>query len=270
MLRIQRCARLWVALLAGLAIVSKSAEGHEIKVLLDRLSVSKGEQDAVFLSWGHLLPTDAPVRGETLEHYRFHTPSGSVQPLATDEESDQRNVVHLEEEGLYTAEAVRKSSIMTVFTLGDRHVHFVGPKTEIREGALIKDSFRSHQSAKALATSGNANEIPKPVGHDLEIVPTTAPADWVVGQEIPFQVLFEGQPLIGELFQAKPLDFKPDDVWTWVRPTDQEGQAILLPDRPGTWLIKATYKQPAPVDQHDLFDADSWTATLVFEIRAEE
>jgi hypothetical protein len=139
------------------------------------LECQKGEKDAVFLSWGHLLPTEGPTRGEDVEGYQLLTPRGSVQILATDKESDQRNVVHLEEEGLYTAAAIRKPSVLTVFTLGDQHVHFLGPKTEVREGGNIEDSFRSFQFAKALVTAGNASETPKPIGHTLEIVPTTPP-----------------------------------------------------------------------------------------------
>lgn len=247
-----------------------TSRAHEIKVLLDRMDVRKGDEDVVFLSWGHLLPTDGPTRGEDIESYRFLTPSGSAQFLSTDIESDQRNVVHLEEAGLYTAEAVRKPAVLTIFTLGDRHVHFVGPKTEVRDGAKIEDSFRSFQYAKALVSTAPGPEKPKPVGHVLEIVPEAGPEGWVVGKEIPFRVLFEGKPLSGKLFQAKPIGFKPDDVWTWTRPTDQDGQAILRPDRAGTWLLKATVERPAPAEERDRFDADHWTATLVLEIRGDK
>jgi|GEM_PF-1453344 len=258
----------WGAAVAGAVLASAAvrARAHEIKVMLDRMSVKKGDKDVVFLSWGHLLPTDGPTRGEDIERYQLLTPSGSVQILATDKESDQRNVVHLEEEGVYTAEAVRKPAVLTVFTLGDKHVHFVGPKTEVREGAQIKDSFRSFQYAKAMVAAGNAPAPPKPVGHVLEIVPAVGEAEWTAGRDIPFRVLFEGKPLSGKLFQAKPLDFKPDDVWTWTRPTDQSGTAVLRPDRPGTWLLKATFERPAAESDRDRFDADHWTATLILQV----
>jgi uncharacterized GH25 family protein len=253
------------ATVLGIACL-QHVRAHEIKVMLDRLNVKKGEKDAVFLSWGHLLPTEGPIRGEDVEGYQLLTPNGSVQFLATDKESDQRNVVHLEDEGLYTAAAIRKPSVLTVFTLGDQHVHFLGPKTEVREGGNIEDSFRSFQFAKALVTAGNASETPKPIGHALEIVPTSPPETWTVGRDISFQVLFEGKPIFGKLFQAKPLDFKPDDVWTWTRPTDQRGQAVLRPDRPGTWLLKASFDRPAAPEDQKRYDKDHWTATLILEI----
>jgi len=257
-----------VAAVLGIAC-AQHVHAHEIKVMLDRLHVKKGEKDAVFLSWGHLLPTEGPIRGEDVEGYQLLTPSGSVQILATDKESDQRNVVHLEETGLYTAAAIRKPSVLTVFTLGDQHVHFLGPKTEVREGSNVEDSFRSFQFAKALVTAGDASdsETPKPIGHTLEIVPATPPAQWTVGQDIPLRVLFEGKPIFGKLFQAKPLDFKPDDVWTWTRPTDQAGQAILRPDRAGTWLLKASFDRPAAPEDQKRYDKDHWTATLILEVR---
>jgi len=259
----------WAAVAAGavLGLATVRVRAHEIKVMLDRMSAQKGDQDVVFLSWGHLLPTEGPTHGEDVERYQLLSPSGSVRALTTDKESDQRNAVHLEEEGLYTAEVVRKPSILTIFTFGDRHLHLVGPKTEVQAGAKVEDSFRSFQSSKAMVTAGGGgSEAPKPIGHALEIVPAIAPAEWAVGRDLPFQVLFEGKPLSGELFQAKPLDFKPDDVWTWTRPTDQSGTAVLRPDRAGTWLLKATFERPAPLAERERFDADHWTATLLLHV----
>jgi uncharacterized GH25 family protein len=261
--------RMWILAGLVLAIAAAPARSHEIKVLLDRMSVQKGDTDVVFLSWGHRLPIDRPTRAEDVEHYQLMTPSGSVRQLSTDGESDQRNVVHLEEEGLYTASAVRKPAVMTIYRFGDQHVHFSGPKTKVRQGARIEDSYRSFQFAKAMVVAGGGSEKPKPVGHTLEILPTTAPAGWVVGRDIPFQVLFEGKPISGKLFQAKRLDFKPDDVWTWTRPTDQDGMAVLTPDRAGTWLLKATVEQPATPGDREQFDGNHWTSTLILEVRNE-
>lgn len=259
-----------LAACAGLVVAAAPSGAHEIKVLLDRMDVKKGDQDAVFLAWGHLLPTDQPVRAQDVERYQFWTPSGSVRTLATSGESDQRNTVHLEEEGLYTAGAVRKPAVMTIFRFEDRHVHFLGPKTKIRPGARVEDSMRSFQFAKALVTTGRGSEKPRPIGHALEIVPAVAPENWVVGRDIPFQVLFEGRPISGKLFQAKPLNFKPDDVWTWTRTTSQHGTAELRPDRAGTWLLKATVERPSAPADREQFDVDQWTSTLILEIRAQE
>lgn len=266
----RRSAVIVAGLLIAIGCVLSHVRGHEVKVLLDRMSVEKGAEDVVYLSWGHLLPTDGPTRGEDIERYQLVTPGGSIKFLALDTESDQRNVVHLEEDGVFTAEAVRKPAILTIFTRGDRHVHFVGPKTEIRDGSRIEDSFRSFQYAKALVTAGSGGVAPKPVGHVLEIVPEAGSASWVVGKDIAFQVLFEGKPISGKLFQAKRIDFKPDDVWTWTRPTDEKGKAVLRVDQPGTWLLKATVEKPAPPGERERFDADHWTATLILEIKPGE
>jgi uncharacterized GH25 family protein len=256
-----------LATAALLAFAGTGASAHEIKVMLEKMDVKPGDRDVVFLSWGHRLPTDQPTRGKDLERYRITTPHGSVRTLTTVEESDQRNVLELDEEGVYTAEAIRKPAVMTVFRFEDRHVHFLGPKTRIRKGAVVEDSFRSHQFAKAIATAGKAGRTPTPLGHVLEIVPASPPAEWAVGRDIPFVVRFEGRPISGKLFQARPLGFRPDDVWTWTRPTDQEGRAVLRADRPGAWLLKATVERPAPASEREQFDVDHWTATLILEIR---
>lgn len=255
---------------ALLALASPFAAAHEIKVMFETMQVKPGDRDVVFLSWGHRLPTDQLTRKSDLERYQLVTPGGSVRKLTLDEESDQRNTIQLDEEGCYTAEAIRAPAVMTIFRFEDRHVHFLGPKTKIRKGATIEDSFRSHQYAKAIVASGKAVRKPAAVGHTLEIVPASAADEWIVGREIPFRVLFEGRPVSGKLFQARPLDFKPDDVWTWTRPTDQDGQASLTPDRAGTWLLKATVERPAAPSDREQFDADHWTATLIIEIRRDD
>lgn len=266
MIRMNR-SRTAFAVVAALACCSGYSRGHEIKVMLDQMNPKPGDEDVVFLSWGHHLPIDRPTRAEDVEQYRIWTPSGSQRRLAVEGESDQRNTVHLEEQGVYTAEAVRKPAIMTVYRVGRQHVHFLGPKTKIRQGATIEESFRSFQSAKAIVATAGGADVPKPVGHALEIVPAAGPDGWSAGRDIPFLVLFEGKPISGKPFQAKPLRFKPDDVWTWTRPTDQDGKAVLRPSEGGTWLLRAVVDRPAPDAERAEFDQDQWTATLIIEIR---
>jgi uncharacterized GH25 family protein len=267
MISLNRSRRFAIAIVAVCVGVSGHAWGHEIKVLLDQMSPRQGEEDVVFLSWGHHLPIDRPTRGEDLERYQILTPSGSQRRLTAEGESDQRNTVHLDERGIYTAEAIRKPAIMTIYRVGRQHIHFLGPKTKIRQGAAIEDSFRSFQSAKAIVATEGSSEPPRPIGHTLEIVPMTAPQNWRVGEDIPFQVLFEGKPISGKQFQAKPIQFKPDDVWTWTRPTDEDGKAVLRASEAGTWLIRTIVHRPAPAASLEEFDQDQWTATLVIEIR---
>src|SRR5690606_17628734 len=105
----------WV-IIAGLALAGagERASAHEIKVLASRLVTEPGSRDTVYLSWGHILPVDIPVDAEAIKDYRLHTPSGSVSYLAAEGHSLHANEVHVEEEGLYTAEVTRHPSIYTV------------------------------------------------------------------------------------------------------------------------------------------------------------
>lgn len=258
-----------VLILTFLAFIpTQPAQGHEIKVLLDQMTPKQGDEDIVYLSWGHLLPVDRPTKADEIDRFVLRTPSGSQRQLTLEGESDHRNTVHLEEAGIYTAEAVRKPAILTVYRAGRQHVHFAGPKTKVRKDAHIEDSFRSHQSAKAIVATPGSTAVPEPIGHTLEIVPAAPPSEWVAGNDIPFQVLFEGKPIASKNFQAKPIQFKPDDVWTWTRATDQDGKAVLRPSEAGTWLIRVVVERPGPEAEREQFDHDSWTATLVIDIRA--
>jgi len=260
-------ARSAFAVILAFAGISGEVRGHEIKVLLEQMNPKQGDKDVVFLSWGHHLPTDRPTRAEDIERYQIRTPSGSLRLLTAEGESEQRNTMQLEEQGNYTAEAVRKPAILTVYRVGRQHIHFLGPKTKVRKEATIEESFRSFQSAKAIVATAASSDIPKPIGHTLEIVPLTGRQGWLAGQDIPFQVLFEGKPISGKQFQAKPIHFKPDDVWTWTRPTDQDGKAVLRPSEAGTWLLRVVVDRPAPEADRAEFDQDQWTATLVIDIR---
>ena len=244
-------------------------EAHEIKVLAGHLVTQPGHRDTIYLSWGHILPVDMPIAAEDIKDYRFRTPSGSVQYLATNGYSLQANEVDVEERGLYTAEVSRHPSVFTVVVdPGGAHRHVSAPKAEATaEGGTIDYSARSHQYAKALIISGEAgSEAAGPIGQEFEIVALDAPEAWKAGGDLRVQVLFQGEPAPRQDVVARYLGFKPDEAWCYAIATDQDGMASIRVDRPGTWLIRAQRLQPSAEEDRSQFDVETYTASLALEV----
>lgn len=249
-------------------ILTPTSQAHDLKVMASRLAANPGDQETIYLSYGHVLPVDSPLDGETLQDYQLLTPSGSVQVLNREGTSLHANVVQVEEEGLYQAAATRKPSVYSVVAdANGNHQHIRKPKNQITEGT-IERSARSHQFAKALMVSGaNADQAVKPLGHELEIIPVDAPNDWRSGRDLAFRVLFRGKPLASGDLVATYVGFKPDNAWCYATSTDAKGVANVRPSQPGTWIIRVRTQLPAARAHQEEYDVESYGATLVLEVR---
>ncbi len=254
----------------GLLALAQATEcrAHDLKVLVSRLVAAPGEQDTVYISYGHVLPVDTPVDADTLDDYSLKTPSGSVVYLKKEGVSLQANEVHVEEEGTYQAVATRKPLVFSeVVDKQGNHTHVRGPKSGITEGT-VESTTRSLQFAKALLVSGSKNNNPlEPLGHVLEIVPADTPTAWKSGQDLTFQVLFGGKPLANADVFATYIGFKPDKAWCYATSTDPKGAAVVRPSQPGTWVLKVKVQKPAPKGKQAEYDLESYSATLVLEVR---
>lgn len=260
---------LFVLVIAGIALVlAVPARAHDMKVMASRLVTAPGDTDTVYISYGHILPVDGQIDGDTLDEYLLRTPSGSVVYLKKEGVSLQANEVHVEEDGVYQAVASRKPAVYTEVVDGKgNHTHVRGPKSSIKEGT-VDHALQSHQFSKALLVSGTRVDKPvEPLGHDLEIVPLEAPSAWRNGQDLQFQVLFKGKPLRSGDLVARPIGFKPDNAWSYATSTGTKGIATIRPSQPGTWVLRVRTQKPARAEEQARFDYDSYTATLVLEIK---
>lgn len=262
-----RHAVLLMTIVVPLAVARPTA-AHDLKVMVSRLVVDPGDTDTVYISHGHIIPVDAPIDAESLEDYSLKSPSGSVVYLRKEGTSLQVNEVPVEEKGVYQAVARRKPAIFSdVVDAKGAHHHHRGPKSSVTEGT-VDHASRSHQFAKALLVSGAASDDPLPaLGHELEIIPLGAPSTWRSGQDLRFEVRFQGKPLNGADVVATYLGFKPDQAWCYATSTDGKGVALVRPTQPGTWILRARTQRPAPLERREEYDIESYTATLVLEVR---
>lgn len=96
-------------------------------------------------------------------------------------------------------------------------------KTFIRVGAIGDESWR------------------EPAGAALEIVPESDPTALRVGHSFTVRLLWQGKPLPGLAVGAVGAAPAKSALQT----TDDAGRVSFVFDRPGTWLLRATYLRPS-------------------------
>lgn len=124
---------------------------------------------------------------------------------------------------------------------------------------------RYSRCAKALVQVGGSNpaagdQVRKPVGLPLEIVPEVNPYDEPRSSTLPVRVLYAGRPLAGALVKLTNLehDVSPFEVHL----TDRAGRATFLMPRSGSWLVNVIWTIPLPPS--DDVDFETIFSSLTF------
>jgi uncharacterized GH25 family protein len=242
------------------------AEAHELKAFASHLRLAQPGRTVAYLSWGHALPTDELIAGQTLAAYEWLSPDGNRTKLAVRDLSFQECEVECPQPGLYQLLAARQPSTFAyVYDSSGRRVMRRGSKQDVKDEKLDY-AMRSHQFAKALVVVGQAQQPPHPVGHGLEIVPLDSPNAWKVGGALRVQVLLEGKPLAGEMLTATYVGYRPQGAWCFARETDRDGTVAVPLTQAGVWVMRVRHRRPAPESQRALYDYESYTATLTLEV----
>jgi uncharacterized GH25 family protein len=141
------------------------------------------------------------------------------------------------------------------------------PKTGI-ENVLL--SMQYQMFAKTLLNvDGATDNVTKPVGHILEIVPLQNPATLQVGDYLDVQVLFKGKPL--PMIPYTRLEgtyngFSTDGACAysnWI----MGGMARVKLIHSGQWMLKVGYTIPANPELQDKCDELGYYATMSFAIQ---
>ncbi len=245
-----------------------SCRAHDLRVLVSRMEAAPGEDDTVYVSYGHALPVDQPIDADWLQDYHVKTPSGSVLTMVKEGVTLQSNVIHVEEQGCYQAVATQKPAVWTeVVDAKGVHTHVRAAKATVKEGTA-ESAMLIKKYAKALLISGPQTTSPlEALGHELEIVPAEASAEWKAGRDLHFKVLYRGKPLGSADLVATYIGFKPDAAWCYATTGDAKGQATVRPQQAGTWVLRVKTTRPAARDKQEEYDNEVVTATLVLEIR---
>lgn len=116
--------------------------------------------------------------------------------------------------------------------------------------------------------------VARPLGHTLEIVPLDNPSAHRVGEAIPMQILFGGEPLadatVTATFEGFDTSYKEvghaAEAQAFSKQTDAQGKVDILPLRQGLWKVKVIHKTDYP-NAKECQKLAAY-ATLTFELGA--
>ncbi len=227
-----------------------------------------GRTSKVFLGWGHRFPVDDFIRADDLEEYSLIAPDGTKQAIGASPGEFMAAELKFSAPGAYYVSAVRKPGYYTVYKENGKSHHVAEPKNG-RANVVL--SLYHQQHAKALITVDGASvaDVSRVLGHKIEIIPLENPSNLngEAGRVLPVKVLFEGKPLKNCRVYATYQGFSEGEDYAVTTQTDEEGIAKIKLTHLGKWRVKASVRNPAPVDMQDQFNQTNYTATLTFRIR---
>ena len=222
-------------------------------------------RSVVYFGWGHGYPVADFLSAEKLGTFNLITPKGEKETLEPGPGGFLATALKLSEEENYIATASLKPGFYTMYVEKGEIHHKSAPKTGL-SGVIL--SLHFEQYAKALICAGGSGEaFRKPVGHTLEIIPLVNPAEVKVGDYLPVQVLFKGEPARYCPVYGTYAGFSTGEDFAYATGTDGKGKANIRMLHHGPWLLKAKIKLPAPDDLRDKCNELSYTATLTFEVK---
>jgi uncharacterized GH25 family protein len=171
--------------------------------------------------------------------FRLAAPGGHVLALQTDNRAQShlpaaRYEAYLKEEGLTPAQSWRAQN-----------------HEADRDGAEIYS-----RQAKALvqvgSPGGDQEQVTRPVGLTLEIVPERSPYALPRAAALPVRVYFEGHPLAGALVKLTDLDH--DAAPLAQHRTDADGRARFDMPGAGRWLLNVVWTKRLPTTSEADFE----------------
>ncbi len=252
----KRYIALMTILLAGLLASCPAALAHDMWLTVDNPHVNKPLH--IMAGYGHAFPQSQGTEKERLVPVSVIGPQGKLETKPGDK-LDFLTTAPLAK-GSYVVTGGRSPQWYTKTPEGYKDA----TKNQV-PGAL--GCLRSAKYVKAVVNLGGAvDDVSKPVGQTLEIVPLANPATIKAGGELPIQVLFEGKPLASADVRATFAGFtKEGESFAFAGHTGKEGKAMVKLWHPGLWLVVAKHDIPFPNPAE--CDKDMHAATLTFEIK---
>lgn len=215
----------------SLVLCISPVRAHDLWINVDRPYLKVGEEAKFFIAFGHNFPHgDIVLKKEDVEVFAY-LPGGKNQRIDTHEEGKFR----------------------------------VGKVKEAEEGTIILSAYRkqkgtaatvpSEKYAKTLIQVGDrVEQILKPLGHRIELVPLAHPCAIKPGDFLPVKVIYERKPLSTFVYATYEGFRSEDEPFACTVKSDEQGIARIKIERGGRWLILCNHK----VD---------FSCTLTFEVK---
>jgi uncharacterized GH25 family protein len=254
-------------------LASWSAAAHEFWLLPETFVLSEGNPTTLTLHVGEGF-TGAPVSFSSalIATFRHHTIDHTVDlqpvenfktPVAEAAWSATRAGGHLLALDTYPEHTVLAAEAFHAYLQADGLGHVIRAR-EAAGSASKPGRERFRRNVKTLIQVGNVYDdtYAKRTGQRLEIMPLSDPARHPAGQDMGFQVLFDGRGL-GEALVR--FWHKRAGQLTIVETfTDSGGKVTFTPPWPGVWMASSVHM--VPVTDSSRADWESYWGNLTFAL----
>ena len=255
------CKKIYVAMLMvtalalGIVFHSSRTLAHDLWATCG--PCQPGQCLTMDLEYGHDLAKGAAADVSCVEPPVIIGPTGRIDSKLT--EGARFVSVKPLAKGSYLVSAQRKLRWFTKTPEGTVDK----PKNQVPEAVKC---VRTIKFAKSVVNVGGALEdVSKPVGTELEVIPLANPGGLKAGDKLPVKVLLNGKPLVNFEVTASYKGFNGGHgSAAFSAQTDQQGVVKVEVSRAGLWLVKAFRLVPYP-DQA-VCDKFGQTAVLTFMV----
>lgn len=256
--------------------IASSAQAHSLWVNVFESHAHQPPHAMVSLGWGHVLPMDdilnSPSGRIALDRFELLDPAlnktglvkpegGSGAPVQTSDSFDlfagdmALQKVALKQEAAKGVYQFSAASVPSFFT---RYIDPAGrtrlqmkPRNEISDIKEVLMSVKYQAFAKSFLTVGGWQD-PKPLGHDLEIIPLTDLSSLRAGDMVEVKVLFYDKPLTAtarsiEYITAHGTGFGQGEgfaLFSYII----DGKAQFRVQSSGQWMISVSHKDDVTPD----------------------
>ena len=256
-------------------LASLSAFAHEYWFETDNFFLKVNERADIRLFLGEALrkPEERPYQAAKTALFEMHSTAGKfdMRPLAEDEATPFLKFSS-DRQGTYLLTLERNWSYLKLdaakfdeYLREDGMEYIIDERKRLGESAK-EGSERYSRYIKTLIQVGeNRTGTAKTrVGSKIEIVPLDNPYTRKPGDNLRFQVYFDGVPLADKTIFA---DNRDGDVFSTQKlKTDKNGKIIVKLDRKGLWLIRLVYMQRCTKNCNEA-DWESFWAALSFGLK---
>lgn len=246
-------------MLAALMLAASPALAHMPWLSVAECNPAVGKKVKIMIGWGHKFPLDDFAKAEDMAGVTLYDPQGKAVKLAASNEF-MFETEALTVPGAYLVAAQKKPGFYTKLEKGFART----PKTGL---SGVKSCSHSLSFMKTVVNVGDGKgDVSRKLGHELELVPLKNPGELKVGDTLPIQVLFKGQPVDDyPLVLATYAGFPDSHAFAHTSHAGNDGVAKVRILHNGAWMVMVNLKKHYPDPKE--CDQTSYTAALTFEIK---
>jgi uncharacterized GH25 family protein len=248
--------------LAALFVLGGMAWGHEFFVMTDNKTFKSGDKVPLYVLSTHYFTVGEELEG--LQYNRVWVRQGGKRTELTLKENRDRvwyeTEFNLQGDGPIVVEGNRIGEYTTRFTDG---TSFAGTPAEAKRANPTKTvgraSFLEKFSKTYINPSPRDTSFSTPLGYTLEVIPLENPANYRIGSNAKFRVLYKGQPLSGaEVFAVYDYyDYKTMNAYEQKGNTDRNGEITFKISNPGIWIVRVRDSRNSTVPDVTVENNDS-------------